>query len=384
MDESKDFTITRESLGFKLLVSKPNLNNLNHTIKNCSLRLRECQKFLDLTIPQIENAIKIDILKAVSIMDIIYISVDSILKVKKNDELKEQILDEDIITTFGASELLKISTVKIRRLIDEGYLTVIDTYEFKYGTGSYLKRGEVRKLETQMNEINEFWNQKAKINRKLGALKATKSRKEKTQDVSHFKDYFYQKIENFPYKQSRLIKSCFFALALNYYINRKLKKNIVDKELLELRTKFFKKFITLYKDTEYLDIFFIKGKLYIEYCPECIENFKKSKYKYDILNFTHQKPCKNCKTDEFYYSMIVLYIEIFEYTFILNISYKDLGDWFFKEEILYENFPIGYKFEKEQALIDDMEITSSYLKTFKLFEITNYLNEFVSKKEFVL
>jgi len=383
MDESKNFTITRESVGFSPLIVTPNLKNINHTIKNCSFRLKECQQFLDLTIPQIKSGIRIDILKAVSIMDVIYISIDSILKVKEDKELKELILDEDTITTFGASELLKISTVKIRKLIDEGYLTVIGTYEFKYGIGNYLKRGEVRKLKFQMSEINEFWKQKTKINRKIGAIKATKSKQEKSQDISNFREEFYQRIENLPHKQSGLIKGCVFGLALNYYINRKLKKNIVDKELLDLRTKFFKKLITIYKDTEYLNIFFVKGNLYIEYCPECIKNFEKTKFRPDNLNFAH-KTCKNCKTDEFYYSTILLYIEIFEYTFILNIPYKDLGDWFFKENIFYERLPIEYKHDKEKALIDDVEISSNYLKTFKLYEITNYLNEFVSKSDFAL
>src|SRR5688500_3967563 len=77
--EEKFFNTTRESIGLEPIIKRVEQTNTNHKIKNCGLKLRECQKLLELSDDQIRNAIKINILKSVTISDTLYICIQSAL-----------------------------------------------------------------------------------------------------------------------------------------------------------------------------------------------------------------------------------------------------------------------------------------------------------------
>jgi hypothetical protein len=385
--EEKFFTTTRESIGLEPIVKRVDQSNTNHKIKNCGLKLRECQKLLELNDEQVRNAIKLNILKSVTISDTLFICIQSALDVKDNILLIEKIYDEDQLTTNIAATLLEISTKNVRRLIDEGYLTVTGTFEFKYGIANLVKRGEVRKLKEQIPEIKEFWKSQARINRQMGAKKAAKTRKTINKDEQSFKDKLFNKFENTPYKQAKLIKACLSLLALNYYIDRKINKNIVDKELIDLRTEALKKLSNLYKDTDYLKIFFVQGDRYIHYCPDCIG--EKEQFKNRFFNLRSNKlnllknindSCQKCKVDNNYFSVVFFLVRIFEYTFLLNSLHREIKDWFSLETFPHKKIS-SMQLEEDRGLIENININKAQLKSFKLYEIINFLKDFINSKD---
>lgn len=380
-----DFNISRESIGLEPFIKKVDPINSNHKIKNNSFKIKECQKFLDLKEDQIKNAIKIGLLKAATISDVLYISIDSALYIKDNQQLIDQIIDEDEITTNTAAEILDINTKNVRRLIDEGYLTIVGKFDFKYGTASLVKRGEVKNLISQINEIKEFWKSQAKINRQLGAKKAVATRKTRINLNPTFKDHFLKEIENLPHKKSRLIRAAVCIVALNYYITRKLTKNIVDEELIELKNNASKKLFELYDDSGYMHTRYIQGfEPYVYYCNKCLEQIKELKYDLSISwaeAKSYFQPCHNCKYDDDYFSAVVTHIHIGKYEFNIYLAYKDINTWFDKNLYPCEIPTTITYFKEDHFFIDREYIPIIDVKTFKIFEVVDYLKEFINSKD---
>lgn len=385
MCENNNFNISRESIGLEPFIKKVDQTNANHKIKNNSFKIKESQKFLELREDQIRNGIKMGLLKSVVISDVLYICINSVLNVKNNPDLIEKIIDEDEITTNIAGEILDLTAKNVRRLIDEGYLTVTGTVEFKYGLASLVKRGEVKRLISQIPEIKDFWKSQAKINRQLGAKKAVATRKTGINHNPTFKDHFLKNIENLPHKKSRLIRAAMSVVALNYYISRKLNKNIVDEELIDLKNKAAKKLFELYGDSGYLHTRYIQGfEPYIYYCNKCLNIIKDLKDELSISwaeAKSYFSPCKSCTKDHDYFSAVVTHIHIGQYEFNIYLAYKEISDWFDKN--LYPcEIPTTLNYYKEDHLFIDREyIPLTDVKSFKIFEAVNYLKEFINSKD---
>ncbi len=378
--EEQYFTVTRESIGLEPLVKRVEQNNSIHKIKNCGLRLKECQKFLELADYQVKNAVRVNILKSVVISDTLYICIQSALQVNNIQALKEKIFDEDELTTNIAAKLLEISTKSVRRLIEEGYLTVTGKYDFKYGEANLVKKGEVRSLKPQIPEIKEFWKAQAKINRQLGAQKAAKKRKNVFNNEKLFKDEFFTKFENVPYKQAKLVKICFSLLSLNYYIERKLDRNIVDQELLNLYSAGLKKLIELYKNSECLEIYFVEGEGYINYCPDCLKSLN-SLNKNDYSDNYFKEPCKDCIIDDNHYSILFFYVRVLGHRFVLHKLFREVKDWFCPDSIPHQRISLMELEEMNNRNLENVHFNKNQLRSFKLFEIISYLNEFIDSKD---
>lgn len=381
----KHFNISRESLGFEPFVKKVDPTNSNHKIKNNSFKIKESQKYLELREDQIKNAIKVGILTAVTISDVLYICINSVLKVEKDSILIEKIIDEDEITTNVAAEMINMSTKNIRRLIDEGYLTVVGTMEFKYGLANLVKRGEVKKLIPHIEEIKDFWKKQAKINRQLGAKKAVETRKTGINHSLTFKDHFLKKIENLPHKQAKLIRACISIVALDYYIERKLHKRIVDQEMIDLKSKSIKKLVEVYKDSEHMNIKYVQGhEPYFYYCDSCLDSIKELRYDLSISWAEARsffEPCRKCKVDQDYFSMVMINISIFEYNFSLYAKYREVSSWFDRDNYPCE-IPARLPYQSEDHLFIDKQVVAlNDIKTFKIFEVVDYLKEFINSKD---
>ncbi|MBC7474117.1 MAG: hypothetical protein H7263_07470 [Candidatus Sericytochromatia bacterium] len=379
------FTIFRESLGFEPFIKKADPSNKNHKIKNTSFRIKECQKFLELREDQVKNAINIDLLKTETISGVLYICIYSALKIKDSPELLEKITDEDQLTTNVVGEILELTTKNVRRLIDEGYLTVVATVEFKYGLASLIKRGEVRKLKDQIPEIKDFWKSKTKINRQMGAKKAVATRQNPNYNPMTFKADFFDNAENLPYKDAKLMKACLSLLSLNYYIERKLSKNIVDQELIDLKNKSLEKLTKVSTDITNIKLYYIQGEDYVHFCSSCMESIKELKYNFKIswdeAHTLSYYACKKCRIDKDYFSIIVFFVQIYEYTFILNASYKDIKPWFKPNHLQHTNKGSWLYPEEDKGLIGITPISDEQLKTYKIFEVINHLKEFINSKD---
>lgn len=378
------FTTARESLGYEPFIKRVNPDNSFHRIKNCSFKIKECQKFLELREEQVKNAIKIELLHSQIIDDTYYICIKSILDVKNNPDLREKIIDEDELTTNIVAEMLDISSKNVRRLIDEGYLKVSGTYEFKYGMASLIKRGEVKRLLPQMEEIKAFWKAQVKINRQMGAKKAAKIRLEGKKEVS-FRDKVFELLENVPYKEAKLIKICFYISALNYYIERKARKNIIDQEMIDLFNNALRKFTEFYEDSEYLKIYFVRSEEeFITYCPKCAEMMRELKSELKLswreLNFYFGKSCNKCKIDKDYYSLVTFFVRIYNYTFIMNAFYREIKTWFHLNKTTHHKMTSD-SYEPDMALVDEVLTNYEDFKSFKIYEIIDFLKEFINSKE---
>lgn len=382
------FNISRESVGLEPFIKKVDPTNSNHQIKNSSLKIKECQKYLEMCEEQIKNAIKIGVLKSVTVSEVLYICINSILEVEKDISLREKIIDEDELTTNIAAEMLGLTTKNVRRLIDEGYLTVVGNLEFKYGLANLVKKGEVKKLIPQIEEIKEFWKKQAKINRQMGAKKAVATRKTGINHSLTFKDHFLKQIENLPYKQSKLIRACISIVALDYYIERKMNKRIIDEEMIDLKDNSIKKLIELYNNSEYVHTVYIQGhEPYYHYCGNCLElikEFRSSMYVpwSDIRGFF--RPCKNCNIDIDYYSVVNINVDILNYEFNLYTSYTNISEWFNKNKYPCEIPQRLNYFKDDHMFIDKLHIPTTEIKSFKIFEAVDYLKEFINSKDLSL
>ncbi len=382
------FNISRESLGLEPFVKKVDLNNANHTIKNNSLKIKECQQYMKLREDQVKNAIKIGVLKAVTVSGVLYICLNSILQVEKDLSLLEKITDEDDLTTNVAGELLGLTTKNVRRLIDEGYLTVVGTLKFKASLANVIKKGEVRKLIPQVEEIKEFWKKQAKINRQMGAKKAVETRKTGINHNPTFKDHFLKKIENLPYKLSRLIRASISIVALDYCIERKSVKKIVDQELMNLKNSAIKKLFELYENTDYFETLYIKGhEPYVYYCSKCMESIndvRTSIYMpWSDIRMLYQ-PCRNCTVHNDYYSVVQVNIHVMDYEFNIYTPYMDISDWFEKNN--YDKYIPDFLnyFKPDHMFIENKHVPKTEIKSFKLFEVIDYLKDFVNSKDLSL
>jgi len=339
--EEKSFSISRKSIGLAPLIREN-----NHILNNC-LRLNECEKFLNLNEIQLSNGIKKELLKTINFGESVYICIYSALKVKKDKNLLQAILDCDEITAQAAAKILGIQPKYIKRLIEDGYLT---QPEKGYRRG--LKIGEVNKLVSEIKEIRSFWLSQARINRQISVKRATAARK--IIRGESFKEQLFQEMENKPYKKAILIKTAYALMAVNYYINRKLTGNIIDHELIFLRQNCLEKFISFYSDSLYLKAFYPEMWTKTGSCCGFSQN---------IFN------CPNC----------VQFISEKENLAIITIEIK-LEDFSFRL-----NFPFLTKKElQKKALItpaDDAfwgmkRINNQDLKSFKFMDLFQYLSSF--------
>ncbi|MFN8576787.1 MAG: hypothetical protein U0354_08005 [Candidatus Sericytochromatia bacterium] len=379
---NKSFKTSRESVGLEPFNPILDNNKFINSIKNNSFKIKECQSFLNLTEEQVRNAIKLNILKSENIGNVLYICIDSVLKLKDNYLLLEQIFNEDELSFSLVVDILGLTKKNVKRLIDEGYLTVltdkVGNKDFKF-----IKRGEIKRLIPQIEEVKDFWKKQAKINRQLGVKKTLNIRKNNCEHKSNFKESFFKEIENLPYKESRLIKASFYIVVLNYYITRKLNKNIIDNNLIDLKNKSFKKLLDLYHDNDLINTKYIQGvDTYINYCSSCVKNLKYSSNKDKLDN--NNDYCNNCNFDKDYFSTVFINIKIKEYDVNIYISYKDIRDWFDKDKYPCEIELNKDSFKEDNFYINKHSISTNEQKNFKIFEVIKYLNEFIDYKDFDL
>lgn len=273
---------------------------------------------------------------------------------------------KDNLTLKEASEVLNISVRNVKKLIDEGYLKAERKLEKKTWK-NLLKKVEIINLLEHIEEIKAFWDSKAKINRQLGIKKTNEIRLDKFKDYSFFKNNLLKHIENIPHYQARLIRSCFSLLALDFYIKRKLKRKIVDQELIDFYNKSFIKLIDLYKNDENIRFYLIDtGKVFTLYCEACLKKIKEAN--------NSIKPCPNCVIDNNYYSILLFVVNILEYQFTLSINYREIKSDKTIKNISLKNLKSD-KIEKMMGKKNPFLINDNDLKTLKIPEIISYLRE---------
>lgn len=163
---------------------------------------------------------------------------------------------QEEVTLKEASEILQTSIKNIKKLIDEGYLKVEKKLVYKTWK-NLIKKEDLSNLFDHLEEIKVFWKSKAKINRQLGIKKTNEIRLEKFKEYSFFKTDLLTYTENLPHYQARLIRSCFALLALDFYIKRKLKRKIIDKELIDFYNQALLKLVELYQNEESIRFYLI-------------------------------------------------------------------------------------------------------------------------------
>lgn len=274
--------------------------------------------------------------------------------------------EKDEITLKEASEILKTSIRNIKKLIDEGYLKSEKKLVYKTWK-NLIKKDDLSNLSDHLEEIKVFWKSKAKINRQLGIKKTNEIRLEKFKEYSFFKTELLTYTENLPHYQARLIRSCFTLLALDFYIKRKLKRKIIDQELIDFYNKAFLKLIELYQNEESIRFYLIDlGKVFTTYCNSCLEQIKEDKK--SLI------PCSNCLVDKDYYSVLSFNVNILDYQFNISSSYKDIKNYETIKNISLKRLKSD-RIEKMMGKKNQVFIGENDLKTLKIPEIISYLEE---------
>ena len=128
----------------------------------------------------------------------------------------------------------------------------------------------------------------------------------------------------------------------------------------------------------------MQGDSYIHYCTECLEHIRDLKNTlritwYEAKTLTGQ-PCKKCTSDKDYFSAVVFFIQILEYTFVLTALHREIKDWFDLDSVPHKTASQLY-LEEDRGLVGNTPITKSDLKSLKIFEAINYLKDFVNSKD---
>ncbi|MFN4149503.1 MAG: hypothetical protein ACK4IX_01035 [Candidatus Sericytochromatia bacterium] len=367
MEEENSFNISRLTLGLELFDKANNTNDHIYEIKNCSLNLEECKKYLNFSEQQIKNAIEMNLLISVQFANQNFFCIRSVLKIKSSKIIKEKILSQDNLNEAYIAKYLNLSPRNIKRLVSEGYLNYISN------ENRYIKREEVEEVKSHLEEIKNFWKAKNKINRQLGAKKASKIRQE-INKKSDFRDLFLKSIESYPYKESKLLQTAFNLVALSYYIDRKSKRNIIDNSLIELFNKSIESFILKYKNSKFMRIYFLKSdKTFIKYCDKCKEKILKSP-------FYSNQVCNNCEIDYDFKSLVLISISILEYSFNLYVGYKKIKSLLESNNIEIALLSPCSKIE-DQAFISSLIVSDEDINSFKIFQVTEFLENFIKLRE---
>jgi hypothetical protein len=367
MEEEKSFNISRKILGLEFFDKPFNSNEHIYEIKNCSLNLDECKKYLSFSEQQIKNAIEMNILISLQFGNEHYFCIRSVLKIKNSKSIKEKILSQDNLNEAYIAKYLNLSPRNIKRLISEGYLNYISN------ENKYIKREEVDQVKSQLEEIQNFWKAKNKINRQLGAKKASKIRQE-INKKSNFRELFLKSIESYPYKESKLLQIAFNLIALSYYIDRKSKRNIIDSSLIELFNKSIEHLLLKYKNSKFMRIYFLKSdKTFIKYCNNCKEKILKSP-------FYSNQVCNSCEIDYDFKSLVLISISILEYSFNLYVGYKKIKPLLESNNIQIALLSPCSKIE-DQAFISSLTVSDDDINSFKIFQVTEFLEQFLKLKE---
>lgn len=366
MEQEKSFTISRQSIGLEPFIKSENNNNHIYEIKNCSFTLEEAKKYLNFSEEQIKNAVSLEILITAKLDNKYFFCIKSVLKIKNSSKLKSKILAEDNLNESYISKYLDINPRNVKRLVSEGYLTYISN------DLRLIKRHQVDQVKEHLEEIKTFWKAKNKINRQLGAKKASKIR-EDINKKSEFRNKLLLAIEKYPFKESNLIKLSFNLVSLSYYIDRKSRRNIIDKELISLFDTSLKDLILKYKNSKYIRIYFLKSnQTFIKYCNSCKEKILRS-------SFYSNQLCNNCEIDYDYKSIILVSISVLEYHFNLYISYKKIKEFLKENDINISLLSPCSKIE-DQAFVSSLLVSDEDLNSFKIFQVTEFLNNFIKEE----
>ena len=329
------------------------------------LSILESAKELNFSEEQILNAIKIKILQVVKIEDKKWILYESIINIKESPILQEKITDEDEVKISEACEILNVTKSSIKKLIEDGYIKTTHKLKGKSWV-NVIKRKEIKSLIPQIEEITNFWKSKTKINRQLGIKRTNDIRLEQINKEAFFINNMLLKTQNEPYYYSNIIKTSFYLLAVNYFIERKLRKKIIDQELINLYNESFIKFISLYSESSYIKIYLIDtNKKYIKPCITCFNKIK------------NQGKCTNCDEcfyDDSYYSILNVIVNISDYTFNLNINYKDIRENQDVKKLIFNKIKLD-KIEKMSVRLNNNYIDDEDLGYFKIYEVINYLKD---------
>lgn len=273
---------------------------------------------------------------------------------------------QEEITLKEASDILQTSIRNIKKLIDEGYLKAEKKLVYKTWK-NLIKKEDLTSLNEHLEEIKVFWKSKTKINRQLGIKKTNEIRLEKFKEYSFFKTDLLTYTENLPHYQSRLIRSCFALLALDFYIKRKLKRKLIDQELIDFYNKAFLKLVELYQNEESIRFYLIDlGKSFTTYCSSCLEEIKE--------NQKSLIPCNNCFIDNDYYNILSFSVNILDYQFNISTNYRDIKNYETIKNISLKKLKSD-KIEKMMGKKNQFIIGYNDLKTLKIPEIVSYLEE---------
>lgn len=329
------------------------------------LSILESAKELNFSEEQILNAIKIKILQVVKIEDKKWILYESIINIKESPILQEKITDEDEVKISEACEILNVTKSSIKKLIEDGYIKTTHKLKGKSWV-NVIKRKEIKSLIPQIEEITNFWKSKTKINRQLGIKRTNDIRLEQINKEAFFINNMLLKTQNEPYYYSNIIKTSFYLLAVNYFIERKLRKKIIDQELINLYNESFIKFISLYSESSYIKIYLIDtNKKYIKPCITCFNKIK---------NQGKYTNCDECFYDDSYYSILNVIVNISDYTFNLNINYKDIRENQDVKKLIFNKIKLD-KIEKMSVRLNNNYIDDEDLGYFKIYEVINYLKD---------
>jgi len=96
------------------------------------------------------------------------------------------------------------------------------------------------------------------------------------------------------------------------------------------------------------------------------------------------QPCRNCTVHNDYYSVVQVNIHVMDYEFNIYTPYMDISDWFEKNN--YDKYIPDFLnyFKPDHMFIENKHVPKTEIKSFKLFEVIDYLKDFVNSKDLSL
>ena len=125
---------------------------------------------------------------------------------------------DDFLTPAQVCQVLKVTPNQVRQLIQDGWLEVARTTQYKHGAMELFYQHQVRGLLSDMPKIRRGWE--SLISHRLGARKAAATREANRHlavTLKRRKEQFLESLNELSERTGNTLRVCFYLYHLNHY-----------------------------------------------------------------------------------------------------------------------------------------------------------------------
>jgi len=269
------------------------------------------------------------------------------------------------LTTADVCRELKITPSDVYRLVSEGYLDVVSTFQFKHGVAPLFNESQVSRVREKIPGIRRRWEQNK------GARKGKAAAQERLKDWRSFhrtrerKERFLKALSFLPERSGRLLHASYYLYHLNHYAKAG------ETYLYDLKEQVLEAMSDCFTSEDGLEIYFIPGPDRIRLCPDCQARARKEKKTY--LEYSQLTGgCSCCQRDEGYFSLYEFQVACDEHHFCFHSPAQIARRWLKGMEV-----PVKENSEREGGYPFGRPISAGEAAAVNLAEVVDELKVFL-------